>query len=160
MLFKVHVLECCHRLHWQLQLERAEHSRIVAGGRLSTFMVTSSEFVTNERLIATPKNTRNPTTVQFFMEYPITTLKKQTTKTKTKTKTGISAAEAKFVYETFREHDMDADGKISFGEMQNKFSMIQEGNMYIVGMFISLHFPHPLACFPSSTRTTTATSRF
>ncbi len=46
-----------------------------------------------------------------------------------KPKTGISAAEAKFVYETFRDHDMDKDGKISFGEMQNKFSMIQEGNM-------------------------------
>ncbi len=46
-----------------------------------------------------------------------------------KQKTGISAKEAKFVYETFREHDMDDDGRISFGEMQNKFSMIQKGNM-------------------------------
>jgi hypothetical protein len=46
-----------------------------------------------------------------------------------KQKTGISAKEAEFVYQTFREHDMDDDGRISFGEMQNKFSMIQKGNM-------------------------------
>ena len=46
-----------------------------------------------------------------------------------KQKTGISAKEAKYVYETFREHDMDDDGRISFGEMQNNFQAIQKDNM-------------------------------
>jgi hypothetical protein len=43
--------------------------------------------------------------------------------------TGISAADAKFLYQTFCEHDINKDDKISFGELQNKLSIIAKGNM-------------------------------
>jgi hypothetical protein len=43
--------------------------------------------------------------------------------------TGISRAEAELVYQIFRDHDLDNDDKISFGELQNKLSLIAKGNV-------------------------------
>ena len=43
--------------------------------------------------------------------------------------TGISRAEAELIYQTFREHDLDNDDKISFGELQNKLHLIAKGNV-------------------------------
>jgi hypothetical protein len=44
-------------------------------------------------------------------------------------KTGISPADAEFLFQTFCDHDMDKDDKISFGELKNKISLIAKGNM-------------------------------